>query len=198
MNYFIDCLLSRNSHTRSFDSFIILNFRFFCGLMMLPYGYGKIINYDKYTENFFGDPIGIGNIPSLWLTIFAQTICPIMLLLGFQTRLSAAILAFNMLVAVKFHFFDPFNIKVLPGLFLGLYFIQLLLGAGKYSLDYLFFQKSKIRFSKDEIKGLFLYLITCGIIWFVLGNYFTGLISVCLIILTIILYLISLYYVKKQ
>lgn len=166
--------------------------------MMLPYGYGKIVNYDKYAENFFGDPIGIGDIPSLWLTIFTQTICPIMLLLGFQTRLSASILAFNMLIAVKYHFFDPFSIKVLPTLFLGLYLIQILLGAGRYSLDYLSYEKDKIKFNKNEIKGICLYITACGIAWFVLGNHFTELVSVYLITLTVLLYLISLHYVKKQ
>lgn len=166
--------------------------------MMLPYGYGKIVNYDKYAADFFGDPIGIGDIPSLWLTIFAQTVCPIMLLIGFQTRLAATILTFNMLIAVKFHFFDPFSIKVLPALFLGLYLIQLLLGAGKYSLDYLIFEKRKIKISKNETKGILLYLVICGITWFVLANYFTGLVSVCLIVLAIALYLLSLYYIKDD
>ena len=144
MKHLINYLVSRNSFSGNFYSFVILNFRSFCGLMMLPYGYGKIVNYDRYAADFFGNPICIGNIPSLWLTIFAQTICPIMLIVGFQTRLAASILAFNMLIAVKFHFFDSFNIKVLPTLFLGLYLIQLLLGAGKYSLDYFLFSKTAI------------------------------------------------------
>lgn len=198
MNHFVDYLLSRDSYTRNLYSFIILNLRSFCGLMMMPYGYGKIINYDKYAADFFGDPIGIGDIPSLWLTIFAQTVCPVMLLLGFQTRVSASILVFNMLVAVKFHFFDPFSIKVLPILFLGLYLIQLLLGAGKYSLDHLLYEKGGNRFGKNETKGLFLYFVVCGITGFVLGNYFTELISVCLIVLTVALYLLSFYYIKSD
>ncbi len=198
MRHLVDYLLSRDSRPGNFLSFVILNFRSFCGLMMLPYGYGKIVNYDRYAADFFGDPIGIGDIPSLWLTIFAQTVCPITLLLGFQTRLSAAILAFNMLVAVKYHFFDPFSTKVLPVLYLGLYLVQLLLGAGKYSLDYILFDKKEDRFGKNETKGVLLYLATCGITWFVLGNYFTGLISVCLIALAAALYITGLYYIKKD
>ncbi len=198
MRHLVDYLLSRDSCREKFLSFIILGFRGFCGLMMLPYGYGKIVNYDRYATDFFGDPIGIGDIPSLWLTIFAQTVCPITLLLGFQTRLSASILAFNMLVAVKYHFFDPFSIKVLPVLFLGMYLIQLLLGAGKYSLDYLLYDKEKSRFDKNETKGILLYLATCGITWFVLGNYFTGLISVGMIVLAAALYLLGLDYIKND
>ena len=198
MRLLVDYLLSRDSRPGNFLSFVILNFRSFCGLMMLPYGYGKIVNYDRYAADFFGDPIGIGDIPSLWLTIFAQTVCPVTLLLGFQTRLSASILAFNMLVAVKYHFFDPFSTKVLPVLYLGLYLIQLLLGAGKYSLDYLLFDKKGNRFDKNETKGILLYLATCGITWFVLGNYFTGLISVCMIVLAAALYLLGLYFIKRD
>ncbi len=198
MRYLIDYLLGRNSSSGNFRSFVILSFRFFCGLMMLPYGYGKIVNYDKYAADFFGDPIGIGDIPSLWLTIFAQTVCPIMLLLGFQTRLSASILAFNMLVAVKYHFFDPFSIKVLPVLFLGLYVIQLLMGAGKYSLDYIFYAKGEKRFYRNEAVALILFMIACGIAWFVLGNCFTGAASAGLAALTVILYSFSLYYVRSD
>lgn len=198
MKHLVGYILNRNSHFGNTCSFIILNFRSFCGLMMLPYGYGKIVNYDRYAADFFGDPIGIGDIPSLWLTIFAQTVCPVMLLLGFQTRLAASVLAFNMLVAVKYHFFDPFCIKALPVLFLGLYLIQLLLGAGKYSLDYLFYEKKKIGFSNKETIGVLLYLVICGIVWFVLGNYFTGLISVCLVILATALFLLSLHYIKDN
>lgn len=198
MRHLVDYLLSRDSSRENFLSFVILNFRSFCGLMMLPYGYGKIVNYDRYAADFFGDPIGIGDIPSLWLTIFAQTVCPVTLLLGFQARLSAAILAFNMLVAVKYHFFDPFSTKVLPVLYLGMYLVQLLLGAGKYSLDYLLFDKKGNRFGKNETKGILLYLATCGITWFVLGNYFSGLLSVCLIILAAAFYLIGLHYIKKD
>jgi len=198
MRPLVDYLLSRDSSREKLLSFIILSFRGFCGLMMLPYGYGKIVNYDRYAADFFGDPIGIGDIPSLWLTIFAQTVCPVMLLLGFQTRLSASILAFNMLVAAKYHFFDPFSIKVLPVLFLGMYLIQLLLGAGKYSLDYLLYDKEKSRFGKNETKGILLYLATCGITWLVFGNYFTGLISVGMIVLAVALYLLGLYYIKND
>ena len=68
MRPLVDYLLSRDSSREKLLSFIILSFRGFCGLMMLPYGYGKIVNYDRYAADFFGDPIGIGDIPSLWLT----------------------------------------------------------------------------------------------------------------------------------
>ncbi len=116
-------------------SLAILFLRVFIGIMMIPYGWGKITDFDRYAENFFNDPIGIGHLPSLILTIFAQIICSIFLIIGFRTRISAIILAFNMAVATKYHFYDPFSVKALPILFLGIYIAIIMLGGGSHTLD---------------------------------------------------------------
>ncbi|MBQ7822727.1 MAG: DoxX family protein [Bacteroidaceae bacterium] len=116
-------------------SLAILFLRVFIGIMMIPYGWGKITDFDRYAENFFDDPIGIGHLPSLILTIFAQIICSVFLIIGFRTRISAIILAFNMAVATKYHFYDPFSVKALPILFLGIYITIIMLGGGRYTLD---------------------------------------------------------------
>lgn len=116
-------------------SLAILFLRVFIGIMMIPYGWGKITDFDRYAENFFDDPIGIGHLPSLILTIFAQIICSVFLIIGFRTRISAIILAFNMAVATKYHFYDPFSVKALPTLFLGIYITIIMLGGGRYTLD---------------------------------------------------------------
>lgn len=197
MKTFTNYLLSRGTHTGNLYSFITLSFRFFCGLMMVPYGYGKIVGYEKYAADFFGDPIGIGNIPSLWLTIFAQIACPVLLLMGFQTRIAASILAFNMLVAFKYHFFDPFSVKALPVLFLGMYVIQILMGAGKYSLDYVLYEKDKEAFKGSEVKGLVLFCVAFAAAWFVLGGCFSGVMSACIIAVITLLYLAALCYIRK-
>ena len=81
--------------------------RIFAGLAMIPYGIGKIENYDKLKTSFFGDPVGLGDEPSLILCIFQQIFCAAMLVLGIQSRFAAFMLFTNMAVAVKFHFFDP-------------------------------------------------------------------------------------------
>lgn len=121
----------------------ILLFRVFAGLMMLPYGFGKIENFDTLKMDFFGDPIGIGMFPSLVLTIFAQIICAIALTIGCFSRSAALMLAFNMLVAVKFHWYDSFATLSLPLLFFGIYCALVLLGGGKYSVDSLLFRCNK-------------------------------------------------------
>lgn len=124
-------------------SLAILFLRVFIGIMMIPYGWGKITDFDRYAENFFEDPIGIGHLPSLILTIFAQVICSVFLIVGFQTRISALILAFNMAVATKYHFYDPFSVKALPILFLGIYIAVVMFGGGRYTIDRWLFSYAK-------------------------------------------------------
>lgn len=190
--------LSKKSGYDNRSSYLILLFRCFSGLMMIPYGYRKIVDYDRYAADFFGDPIGIGNIPSLWLTIFAQTVCPVTLVLGFQTRISAAILAFNMLVAVKYHFFDPFSVKVLPMLFLGMYLLQILWSPGKYSLDYLLYSPGgKHIISQREKCSICCVAAAFATLCIIFSNTISGWIASVLIIPVVILFAISYYIVEK-
>lgn len=110
--------------------------RIFAGLAMIPYGVGKIENYDRLKTSFFGDPVGLGDEPSLILCIFQQIFCAGMLVLGIQSRFAAFMLFTNMAVAVKFHFFDPFcAVKALPTLFLAIYAFLVVSGGGAMSLD---------------------------------------------------------------
>ena len=110
--------------------------RIFAGLAMIPYGVGKIENYDTLKTSFFGDPVGLGDEPSLILCIFQQIFCAGMLVLGIQSRFAAFMLFTNMAVAVKFHFFDPFcAVKALPTLFLAIYAFLVVSGGGAMSVD---------------------------------------------------------------
>ncbi len=116
--------------------------RIFAGLAMLPYGFGKIANYEALSQNFFGDPIGIGMLPSLWLTIFAQVLCAIFLIVGWQSRFSAFMLFVNMAVATKYHFFDPFAPTAsLPIIYMAVYAFLLVVGGGSLSIDAILFKK---------------------------------------------------------
>ena len=101
----------------------------------------KIEDYDRYCVDFFGDPIGIGMIPSLWLTIFAQIPCAIALILGLFSRPAATVLAINMAVAVKYHWNDPLATVSLPIVFLAMYVLLMLTGGGRFSLDSLIFKQ---------------------------------------------------------
>lgn len=178
-------------------SLIILVLRLFAGLMMIPYGWGKIVKYDQYVVDFFGDPIGIGMLPSLWLTIFAQVGCSVFLLVGFQTRISSLILAFNMLIAVKYHFFDPFSVKALPMLFLGLYLVLLLLGGGKYTIDTALFNLQKkengLSIARDEKRKVVFIIAAFSLLTVVFTNCLSGLLSVFMIIAAGVLLFFSFF-----
>ncbi|MBT8236168.1 MAG: DoxX family protein [Bacteroidia bacterium] len=84
----------------------------------------------------FGDPIGIGATPTLFLAVLGEFLCPILLILGFKTKWAAIPPALVMAVAAfVVHSADPFGVKEKALLFLGFFIVIFLLGPGKYSLD---------------------------------------------------------------
>ncbi len=84
----------------------------------------------------FGDPIGIGGTPSLFLAIIGEFICPILVIVGFKTRWAALPTAITMAVAAFIvHGADPFGDKEKALLYLVLFITIIFLGPGKYSID---------------------------------------------------------------
>ncbi len=84
----------------------------------------------------FGDPLGIGGAPSLFLAIIGEFICPILVIIGFKTRWAAVPTVITMAVAAfVVHSADPFGVKEKALLFLVLFITIILLGPGKYSID---------------------------------------------------------------
>jgi len=80
--------------------------------------------------------LGIGSTTSLVLVVFAEFFCAIFLVMGLFTRVTAAILAIVMAVAVfKAHNGEVFGDGEMGMLFLGGFISILLLGGGKASLD---------------------------------------------------------------
>lgn len=106
------------------------------GSMMLTHGWGKFNNLIS-GELSFPDPIGIGGAPTLILAVLSEFIAPILLIIGFKTRLSAVFPAITMLVAAfVVHINDPWARIEFPLLYLTGYLAIFLLGGGKYSLDW--------------------------------------------------------------
>lgn len=116
------------------------------GLLLLRVGFGltmiighgypklmKIINGDMK----FVDPIGIGETPSLVLTTIAEFVFPILVIIGFKTRLSTIPVALTMAVAFfVFHASDSFSgSKELSLVYLIGFAAIGLVGPGKYSID---------------------------------------------------------------
>src|SRR5690606_11187015 len=107
------------------------------GAMMLTHGIGKFNRLTGEGPIKFADPIGVGEEASLFLAVFAEFFCAIFLIAGFATRLSAIPLTITMLVAAFIvHAEDGFGKQELPLMYITMYLVLILMGAGKFSLDY--------------------------------------------------------------
>jgi len=109
--------------------------RIVSGAVMLTHGYPK---FQKVLEGnlAFGDPIGIGQVPSLYLATFAEFLCAILVIIGLYTRLSLIPLIINMSVAFFIaHAADDFGTKEKSLLFLGMFIVIFFTGPGRFSID---------------------------------------------------------------
>ena len=112
-------------------------------LVMIPHGYKKYDQYDKFSEKFM-DFMNLGKGLSLSLTIGAELICSLFLALGIFTRISLIPLIIAMLVAVfSAHNGEIFGDGEHGFLYLIIYLFLFLSGPGKLSLDHLFFKRSR-------------------------------------------------------
>jgi Predicted membrane protein len=86
--------------------------------------------------------LGMSHLVSLSLTVFAEVICSLFILLGFATRLAVIPLLITMLVAVFYvHGNDPFGKQEMGLLYILTYVMLLIMGSGKYSIDNLLYKK---------------------------------------------------------
>jgi len=84
----------------------------------------------------FGDPIGIGAAPSLFLAVIGELVCPILIIIGIKTRWAALPSAITMAVAAFItHGADPLAKKEMALLYLTFFVVIMLVGPGKYSFD---------------------------------------------------------------
>ncbi len=134
-------ILSVTNSPKSVDVAILIT-RVAVAALMLSHGLPKLATL------FSGDPIqfpglfGMSPGFALGLTVFAEVVCSIFILVGFGTRLAVIPLAITMLVAVlMIHAADPFTNKE-PGIhFLLLYVVLFITGSGRYSIDALIQKK---------------------------------------------------------
>lgn len=115
--------------------FGLLLLRVGSSILMLTHGIPKF--QQLIQGNFqFGNPLGIGEAPSLILATIAEFICPILIIIGLKTRWFTVPVIITMLVALFIvHTADPINIKEKPLLYLVSFISILMLGPGKYSFD---------------------------------------------------------------
>jgi putative oxidoreductase len=114
----------------------LLLLRLWLGLSMLwLHGWEKLMNLFAWKTSFL-DPLGIGETPSFILTVLAEAVCSVLLVIGLWTRWAAVILAFTM--GVAFFVVNSANLKgngELAWLYFGGYLVLFVSGAGKFSVD---------------------------------------------------------------
>lgn len=118
----------------------LLILRLVLGGFMLTHGIPKLMNFSQLSQNF----IPVLGSPSLGLILIigAEVFCTIAIILGLFTRLAAIPPIIGMLVAtIAVHGSDPFRVMELPLLYASMFAVIALVGAGKFSLDYLIGKK---------------------------------------------------------
>lgn len=118
------------------------------GSFMLTHGIPK---FNQLMDgNFeFGDPLGVGVHTSFILTVFAEFLCSVLIIVGLGTRVAAVFLSVTMMVAAFIaHGDDPFGKKELALLYLLIYLTLLVFGSGKFSLDRLMVKRDHRRLWK--------------------------------------------------
>jgi putative oxidoreductase len=129
--------LSAGRWSASATDWASLILRITLGGMMLLHGWDKLQSVMSGNIQF-GDPIGLGVNTSMYLTVFAEFFCSILVLVGLWMRPALIPLIITMLVAVLVvHGADPLGEKEGALMYLLPYVALFLLGAGKYSLDFM-------------------------------------------------------------
>ena len=128
---------------RSMD-FGLLLFRVLIASLMLYHGLTKLLNYEQL-KDAFPDPVRLGSHVSLLMVLFAEIGCSILIIAGLLTRLATLPVITAMAVAAFVtHAGDPFSVRELSVLFLGLFLVLLITGPGSFSVDHYLFRKKKL------------------------------------------------------
>jgi putative oxidoreductase len=105
--------------------------------LMLTHGVPKLIMLFSEQPVQFPPVMGMSSKLSLTLTVFAEVIGSLFVLVGLGTRLASVFLGFTMSVAAFYiHTADPFSVEEMSLHFLLVYIILIVAGSGRYSVDY--------------------------------------------------------------
>ena len=119
----------------------LLILRIGLGLLMMGYGWSKLIGFNEIAPDFY-DFLGLGGQFSLGLTVFAEFFCSILLVFGLGTQLVLIPLTILVMVIVfDIKGGDALNEKELGLMYLMGYVALLLTGPGRFSLDYFIWRK---------------------------------------------------------
>ncbi|HPS25917.1 MAG TPA: DoxX family protein, partial [Bacteroidales bacterium] len=112
----------------SFTDFALLLFRVLIAVFLFVHGLSKLTEFSTLKETF-PDPLGIGSTLSLVAILAAEVGCTVLVAIGLFTRLAAIPVIFGMFMAAFFiHGTDPFQVKELSLLYMGLFTVLLISG----------------------------------------------------------------------
>lgn len=135
--------MAASSRTKEIlSNIILLIIRLGSAALMLTHGWPKAMKLINGGEIKFADPFGMGMTLSFILTVFAEVICATLVGIGLKTKLATIPLIITMITAgFIVHGADPIAVKEKAFLYLMIYLVILLKGAGKYSVDFMVFRK---------------------------------------------------------
>ncbi|KAA0130107.1 DoxX family protein [Chryseobacterium sp. SN22] len=115
----------------------LLVVRVFIGFTMLSHGFPKLQILIDGKSDFY-DFLGMGPQLTLGLTVFAEFVCSIFLILGLFSRIALGFLIFTMVIAgFVVHATDPFDKQEMSLIYLAVYLLLMVFGVGKVSVDYM-------------------------------------------------------------
>ncbi len=127
----------------------LLILRIGIGIMFLLHGFPKLMGGIQ-TWEFLGSQmsvVGINFAPVFWgfMAAISESLGGLLLILGLFTRPAAFLMLFTMLIATLMHLTNGDGLKgASHAIELGIVFISvIIIGAGKYSLDHLFFYRKE-------------------------------------------------------
>lgn len=134
-------LFSTHYHSKQADVILLL-VRIIFASSMIMHGLPKLEKLLGGEPIQFANVFGMGASTSLTLAMLSEFGCSLLVLIGLGTRLAVIPLIITMLVIVfHIHLDDPFSKKELPLLYLTAFTGLLVMGSGKYSIDYLLNKK---------------------------------------------------------
>ncbi len=126
----------------------------FGGALFLKHGLEKPTHFSQMAAHF-PDPIHIGPVPSLVIALLSDSVCSVLVALGFATRWAALFIFANLLVAWIFvHHLEFFGRGADHGeltvLYIGGFLALMFTGAGRFSLDAILFPLTPTRGGGDR------------------------------------------------
>lgn len=107
----------------------------FSAMLLLLHGVPKVKNL--MSDNIqFVNIFGMGEAISLILATLAEVVLPILIIIGYKTRIAAIPIVLVMIVAAfVYHANDPISVKEKSLIFLFGFLTIAIAGAGKFSID---------------------------------------------------------------